>query len=265
MFQIIGPPPTDLGAQTVHIKQPDGPAIAGWFIPGQQANGALLLLHGIRADRRDMLGRARLLRAAGYAVLLIDLQAHGETPGDHIGFGWPESDNVRAALGWLRKRLPGQRIGIIGVSLGAAAALLAEPPLDVDALVLESVYSRIERALENRLAIRLGEAGRYLTPLLLWQIEARLDIPRARLQPLQTIASLRSPLLLIAGGEDRHTVAAESRALFARAPPPKSLWIVDGAVHQDLHRYAHQRYKTTVLAFLQRYLRDPTANATPTP
>jgi len=246
-----------LDTQMLRIARPDGPTVAGWFVPGTLADGAVLLLHGIRADRRQMLGRAHFLHAAGYSVLLIDLQAHGETPGEHIGFGLPESGDVRTALAWLRKQLPGQPIGIIGVSLGGAAAILGEPAADADALVLESVYSSIEHAVENRLAIRLGPAGRYLAPLLLWQIEARLGISPAQLQPLQAITRLHSPLLLIAGSEDRHTVAAESRALFAQAPSPKALWMVDGAAHQDLHRYAPQRYQTTVLAFLQRYLREP--------
>jgi len=252
---IVGTRSAQLDTQMLRITQPDGPTVAGWFVPGTQANGAVLLLHGNHADRRQMLGRARFLHAAGYSVLLIDLQAHGETPGKHIGFGLPESRDVRTAIAWLREHLPDQPIGVIGVSLGGAAAILGEPAAHADALVLESVYSSIERAVENRLAIRLGPAGRQLAPLLLWQIEPRLGIPTARLQPLQAITRLQSPLLLIAGSDDQHTVLAESQALFARAPSPKSLWIVDGAGHQDLQQFSPQCYQTTVLAFLQRYLR----------
>jgi fermentation-respiration switch protein FrsA (DUF1100 family) len=259
---IAGPPPADLGAQSVRIRQPHGPTLAGWFIPGgrqPEASGAMLLLHGIRSNRTAMLSRARFLRAAGYAVLLIDLQAHGESAGAHIGFGWTESDNVRAAVHWLHKRLPGEPVGVIGVSLGGAAAVLGDAALEVDALVLESVYSSIERAVENRLALRLGGLGRRLAPLLLWQLAPRLGIPSHRLQPLNSIHTLRSPLLLIAGSDDQHTRIDESQALFAAAPPPKTLWIVDGAAHQDLHRYAPQRYQATVLAFLQRYMRGSQA------
>lgn len=256
---LIGPPPAELGARAVRIAQPNGQTVAGWFIPGTRNDGAMLLLHGLRADRRQMLGRARFLHDAGYSLLLIDLQAHGETAGEHIGFGAPESRNVHAAMDWLRKQLPGQPIGIIGVSLGGAAAVLAGPTLAANALVLESVYSSIEQAVQNRLAIRLGPAGRLLAPLLLLQIEPRLGIPTANLQPLQAITTLQSPLLLIAGGDDQHTLLTESQALFDSAPSPKALWVVDGAAHQDLHRFSAKRYQQTVLAFLQRYLRAPGA------
>ena len=40
-----------------------------------------------RADRSTMVTRAKLLQHHGYSVLLVDLQAHGETPGKQITFG----------------------------------------------------------------------------------------------------------------------------------------------------------------------------------
>jgi predicted alpha/beta hydrolase len=96
------------------------------------------------------------------------MQGHGETTGKYITFGYRESRDVHAALSYLKSRLPGKPIGVIGVSLGGAATLLGKEPIQTDAVILEAVYSSIERAIENRLAIRLGEFGRFLAPLLLW-------------------------------------------------------------------------------------------------
>ncbi|MBI4696108.1 MAG: hypothetical protein HY749_19025 [Gammaproteobacteria bacterium] len=78
------------------------------------------LLHGVRSDRRAMLGRARFLPAAGCAVLLVGLQAHGESRGERITFGVREAAGVAPALTWLRRELPGERVGMSGVSRGAA-------------------------------------------------------------------------------------------------------------------------------------------------
>ena len=52
--------------------------IHAWFVPGRRGAGAVLLLHGVRANRRIMLGRARFLHDSGYALLIPDFQAHGE-------------------------------------------------------------------------------------------------------------------------------------------------------------------------------------------
>jgi pimeloyl-ACP methyl ester carboxylesterase len=138
---IIGPPPSDLPAQAVVFPDAAGESIHGWFVAGTKGQGAVLLLHGVRADRRAMINRARFLRAAGYAVLLIDFQGSGESPGKAITFGYREAADVKASLRYLRQRLPGERVGIIGTSMGGAATILAEPDVDADAVVLEQVVS----------------------------------------------------------------------------------------------------------------------------
>ena len=251
----VGTPPEDLGVESVTILQPHGPTISAWFVQGQAHQGGVLLLHGIRSNRRQMIPRARFLHQAGYSVLVIDLQAHGETPGDHIGFGHPESRDVHNAVDYLRSRLPDQPIGVLGVSLGGAAALLGERPVAADAVVLESVYSSIEQAVVNRLMIKFGAFGRYLAPLLLWQLQPRLDIRPEQLRPLSAIANLSSPVLIVAGSEDRRTRLSETEQLYANAPGQKSLWVVDGASHEDLYRYAPGDYRRKILRFFQRNLR----------
>jgi pimeloyl-ACP methyl ester carboxylesterase len=88
----VGPAPADLAAESVTFPSLSGSSIHGWFSPGSTGQGAVLLLHGVRGDRRDMLSRAEFLHGLGYAVLLIDFQAHGESPGQHITFGALESE-----------------------------------------------------------------------------------------------------------------------------------------------------------------------------
>jgi fermentation-respiration switch protein FrsA (DUF1100 family) len=250
----VGRAPAWLSAESVSIARPDGGATAAWFAQGRADMPAVLLLHPVRADRRAMLGRARFLAAAGYSVLLVDLQAHGETPGDRIGLGFLEAADAHAAVAFLRARLPRSRIGVIGVSLGGAAALLGSAPVDVDVLVLESVYSRIETAIANRFAIRFGSGGRLLAPLLTWQIGPRLGIPRAALSPVAALGRVDIPVLLINGAADRHTLPADARRLYAAAKGPRELWLVDGAAHEDLHAFSPPVYEARVRAFLRQHL-----------
>jgi len=245
--------PTDLAVETVSI--PSRGAIAGWFVAGRQGGGAVLLLHGVRANRSAMLGRARFLAARGFAVLLIDLQAHGESPGDAITFGARESADVRAALAWLRGRLPREHVGVIGCSLGGAAALLGPQPLGADAVVLEAVYPAVEAAVTNRIAIRLGRPlARLLAPLLVAQLHPRLGIGPSELRPIDHIAALGAPVLLVAGSEDAHTTPADTERLFVAAAEPKNLWMVPGAAHVDLYAFAGPEYEQRVGAFLRNAL-----------
>ncbi len=222
-------------------------------------------MHGVRGNRTSMLERARLLSHAGYAVLLFDFQAHGESPGNHITFGYLESRDARAAVSLLRTRAPGERIGVIGVSMGGAAALLATPALDADALVLEMVYPSIDQAIEDRLEIRFGKLGGVLAPLLRLQLKPRLGISPADLRPIDKVGSVHVPKLFIAGANDEHTRLEESRAMFAAAAEPKELWVVSGAKHEDLLGFAGQEYERRVLLFFDRYLRSTLGNLTKPP
>jgi fermentation-respiration switch protein FrsA (DUF1100 family) len=246
----IGNGPAELGAHPVTFHSGSGADVASWWCPLADSRGTVLLLPGVRANRLSMVDRALFLRRAGYSILLIDFQATGETKGDRITFGWKESCDVLAAVAFIRKTQPADHIGIIGSSLGGAAALLTHPPLKVDALILEAVYPTIEVATKNRLENYLGPIGRRFAPLLLKQLHTRLGVSPDDLRPINHIANVSCPILLMNGDKDRNTRPEDARLLFSRAQSPKQLWFVSNAGHVDLHKAATTEYESRVLAFL---------------
>lgn len=250
----VGSLPPDLRGEAVEFPSESGSRIHGWFLPGRERHGVIVIMHGVRACRLDMLDRARFLSEAGYAALLFDFQAHGESPGQHITFGYLESKDARAAAAFARARLPREKIGVIGVSMGGAAVMLAEPPLDVDAVVLEQVYPTLHQAIGDRISMRLGGWSRVLTPLLSWQLKPRLGVSEEMLRPTDHAVRILSPKFFIGGSDDRHTTPAEVRKMFESAAAPKELWIVPGAQHVDLSRFARTDYKKRVLDFFARCL-----------
>ncbi len=203
------PLPAGFDAQIVSIPG-SGHAIAGWWVDQGEDSPVVLVLHGVRSDRSSMVSRAQLLVRHGFSVLLIDLQAEGETSG--------------------------------------------EEPSGFDAVVLEAVYPRIGRAIENRIRIWLGPLAPVLTPLLLVQLQPRLHIAQSDLEPIRSIERLGAPVLVAAGSRDEHTTLAESQELFGAAAAPKQMWIVEGAKHQDLLKYDPKGYEEHVVIFLKENL-----------
>ena len=155
----MGNPPVDLVAHAVTFRSESGSTIHGWLSSGVSGHGVVLLLHGVRGSRLDMVSRAEFLHRLGYSVLLMDFQAHGESPGGKITFGHLESLDVEAALRFLNDQFPGERIGIIGTSMGAAAVVLAEHRPQVQAIIMESMYPTIDQATQDRLRLYLGQVG----------------------------------------------------------------------------------------------------------
>ena len=253
--QSIGELPADLAGRSVQFLSESGATIHGWFIPGKKGKGAIALMHGVHSNRLSMLDRARFLSHAGYSVLLFDFQAHGESTGNHITFGYLESKDAKAAISFLRSSAPDEKVALIGVSMGGAAALLASPPLDVNAMVLEMVYPTIKQAVSDRLSMRLGRWSSVLAPLLTWQLKPRLGIDADALRPIDKVGSIRVPKLFVVGAEDQHTTLEESREMFEVAGEPKELWVVNGAKHVDLHQVARQEYEQRVLSFFAQHLK----------
>jgi pimeloyl-ACP methyl ester carboxylesterase len=130
------------------------------------------------------------------------------------------------------------------------AALLATPPLKVDALILESVYPTIEIATRNRMENYLGPIGQMFAPLFLMQMHRRIGVSPAQLHPIDHIAAVACPIFIMSGEKDRNTRPADTQKLFERARSAKQLWFVPNAGHVDLHRAARHEYETRVLAFL---------------
>jgi pimeloyl-ACP methyl ester carboxylesterase len=93
---------SDFPVESVRIPLDNGSRVHGWLAKGAQGGGVVLLVHSVRSNRLEMLSRGRFLNKQGYGVLLIDLQAHGETPGKRITFGLRESDDVEAAITFLQ-------------------------------------------------------------------------------------------------------------------------------------------------------------------
>ena len=260
---VVGAPPADLRAEEVTLVAPEnGPdaaanGVRSWFVPAgeivgksRELKGALLILHGRGSSRRAMTGRARVLQQAGYASLLLDHPAQGESPGDVVTLGAREAALATAGVAWLQTKLPGTKVGAIGISMGGAALCLADPPPPLAALVLESTYSTLEAAIDGRARRMLGPIGHWLTPIALWTFHHHTGCDPAAMRPVDRIATLAGPLLVLHGGADRSTTPDQGRALFAAAPGPKQFFAFEGADHEDLFAFSNQSWSEQVVPFL---------------
>ncbi len=249
----IGPPPIGLKAHNITIKFSDK-RIKGWFLRSEEKNGIIILMHGVRGNRTAMTERAKFLYKNGYSVLLFDFQAHGESSGEYITFGYLESEDARAVVSFIKKQYPSQPVAVIGQSLGGASCLIGDHPIEVDALILESVYPTIEEAVANRLEIYTSKISRFLAPIFTIQLRLRFGINPDKLRPINGIKRVNCPVLIIGGSADRRTTLLETKRLYYAASKPKELWIIQNAQHEDLYQFAKNRYEKRISDFLKKNL-----------
>ena len=239
------------GFLRVEIPGAPGRTTRGFYAeaPGEKA---FILAHGNSSDGSSMLPRARWLLSQGYSVVIPDLQAHGETPGERKTFGWREAEDVAAAYRYLASQRGKTWIGGIGSSLGGASMLKAAASgTRFHALVLESVYADIRTAVRNRLELRMGEAGRHLEPLLTGQVPLWCGVSRNELQPAAWAKEVDCPALVLVGASDRLAKPWESEAIFANLRSTRKMMRkVEGAGHVDLFAYDLGLYAGVLKEFL---------------
>lgn len=247
------PLPADFGfaVEAVHFAAADGITLRGWFVPGETSTRAAVLLHGNGSTRDQMIARARLLRAHGFAVLLYDARGHGESEGSRVSFGLHETRDLLGALDYLRSR-GATEIGCLGASQGGATiALAAERLRDVRWVVLESVFPDLTTAVDRRFRHTLGLpgwlAGLLLRPIAEWRIGASIR----EIEPRRTIALLNCPVLVSSGQLDPYTTDEDTHALYAAAKGRKQLWLLPAAGHVDLYGAAGRNYEERVIAFIK--------------
>ena len=259
VFSKIKKPEHNFPAEDVVLKSESGYEIAGWHLNSEEQKGVVVIFHGIYGSRYSMVERAQLLWNEGYSVVMVDFHSHGESGGEGITFGALEKYDVKAAVEYAKKQHPGEKVGVIAISLGGASALYASP-LGVDALVLESVYSDIKDAIYNRITAHVGP---YLSTLawlpyrlLLLQFKPRLGVDIKELRPIDYLKQVDSPIFILSGDQDLYTTADETLKMHQVAKGPKELWLVPGATHEDLMTISPSEYSSQILNFFHKHLNN---------
>ncbi len=238
-----------------------GITISGWWIPAADASApAVVVVHGHTACKRDhaVLLPAGMLYRNGLSVLLIDLRDHGDSTredGRYAG-GTEEYRDALGAWDWLQavQAVPAERIGLLGISLGAATVLIAsgEEPR-VAATWEDSSYGDI------RVTIR-AELERNGYPQILdigGVTMARLlsgDDLTAR-SPLDAVGKMADrPLFITHGTEDDRLSVDFAYALIAAAESAGvdvESWIVPDAGHAAAMGIDPVGYEARLVAFFQ--------------
>lgn len=231
------PPPAATvlpGSEEVSFRTQDGLRLAAWFLPGEDDGPAVLVLPGNAGNRAARAPLAEALAGSGLSVLLVDYRGYGGNPGTPSEAGLLA--DARAAVAYLAARpdVDPARIVYFGESLGAGVAVALAVERPAAAIVLRSPFTS------------LADVARVHYPFLPTGL-----LLRDRYAAIEQIGRVTTPILVVAGGEDRIVPVEQSRRLHDAAPEPKRLVVIPGADHNDYALLAGDRLVEEVLRFLR--------------
>jgi uncharacterized protein len=261
------PPKVAWGTIEGHrLSTSDGQQIGAWLVRGDPKQGCILLLHGNRASRCQMLSVMELTAKKHCTVLAISLRAHGDSTGETNDIGWSARHDVIAAVEFLEREFPGRPILVIGRSLGAAAAVFAAKDLNnrVAGYFFEQPYKDLDSAVWHRLQHSLPPVFDYAAyaGLRLWA-PAFLSTDPDEISLYKHIEDVprNVPIVFITGSADRHAPLADVVAIFERVRSHANLVVVEGATHEALDCKNPQLYQKTLFKLRNMSLDDYRATA----
>ncbi len=241
-----------IGFTEVWIPTAGGRSLYGWWIPAGEADApVVVLVHGWGRNVERMLPYVAMLHPAGFHLLAFDARNHGRSGADRFASLKKFSEDVRAAVAFAAARPEARRIGVLGLSIGGAAAIhaAAREPRIAAVVSVGAFASPADAMLPPARWRWLLLPG---MPLALRFVEWRIGASLADLAPEASIARAGAPFLLVHGADDAVVPVAHARRLAAAGAGRAELWVISGRGHSDPHLEAG--FSERVTRFLATHL-----------
>lgn len=246
--------------EKVWVTAPDGTNLRGTYIENAEpTRDTVILIHGLFQNRTMCLPYISMYRNLGYNVLLIDLRGHGESGGNHTGWGLSEQGDMAAWMNWLQQKNSHMRVGLHGISLGAAMALLyagSDAGKNLSFVVADSSYGNIIALGQEKL--REAQADKWtirgykiLDPFFqgaMWYHTGKLV---ADIEPAQAVKRITVPVLFLHGSDDQLVPVQTAKSLYDNCQSPdKDIYVFGHSGHAVGIATNSGEYRETVTTFV---------------
>jgi hypothetical protein len=227
--------PADYGLawEEMHPITSDGLSLHAWHVPALGSRHLLLYSHGNAGNISHRLDRIARFHRMGLSVFIYDYRGFGQSEGSPDEQGLYRDAEAAQAQARAMADAQGQKLVLLGRSLGGVAAVWLASRRPVEGVILESTFTN------------LGAMARSVYPLP--GLETWL---KGRFNSLGRMAAIKAPLLVVHGQRDSIVPLSLGRELFAAAPGPKDFYLIPNAGHNDTYLVGGEAYFQRVGAFL---------------
>lgn len=249
--------------ELVTFPSRDGVSLSGWWIPAPtKARGTIILCSGQAGNKDGDTELAIPLHQAGFAVLMFDYRAHGQSEGEEMTFGMFEKEDVLGAVDYAISQQGAGQVGLYGLSMGGAVALITAALSDqIGAVVSDGGFARLKNTLA-RWGRKRGIPYLIGWQFMAWALFAAALRTRGRIDqvdPILWAPHVRCPVLFIQGEKDPFVTTAEVEAMAGMVKGEAEVWLVPQAGHRESFQAAPKAYRGRVVAWFEQHL-DPQKN-----
>ncbi|MGI1740046.1 alpha/beta hydrolase [Streptococcus uberis] len=228
-----------------------------WYLPAaQKSHKTAVVVHGFLNSKAGMKPYAMLFHDLGYNVLIPDNEAHGQSQGQIIGYGWNDRENVIAWTKELIREDEASRISYFGLSMGAATVMMASGeklPKQVVNIIEDCGYSSVWDELKYQ------AKAMYNLPAfpILYEVSAisklRTGFTYKEASSVKQLQKNQLPVLFIHGDKDDFVPTRMVYDNYKATKGPKELLIIKGAKHAEAYKVNMKAYQEKIKDFLKKY------------
>ncbi|MDE7478032.1 MAG: alpha/beta hydrolase [Lachnospiraceae bacterium] len=206
----------------------------------------------------DYIGLSDYYLKNGYAMLLPDARAHGESEGEYIGFGCLDRKDALVWINWVIQEL-GEDVEIIlhGTSMGGATVLMTsglDLPGQVKGIVSDCAFTSPKEVFTHVLH------NMYHLPA--FPVIQGADALNKRLagygmdecNAKREVAKAKVPILFIHGTKDTFVPYHMCHEIYDCCASPKKMLVVEGAAHAESYYKDTEKYEQALNEFFEEVM-----------
>lgn len=239
----------------VYIKSGDGLKLHATFLPNQNAKKVVIGFHGYTSQgMSDYIGLSDYYLKNGYAMLLPDARAHGESEGTYIGFGVEDRWDAIKWINWVISEC-GKDVQILlhGTSMGGATVLMTSGlmlPPQVKGIISDcaftsakAVFTHVLHSMYHMPAFPIIQIANVVNKrkagYALDECNAAIEVKKADV-----------PILLIHGDKDFFVPLSMCEEIYKNCKPGTVRLIVEGASHAESYYKETEKYEMALNEFI---------------
>jgi fermentation-respiration switch protein FrsA (DUF1100 family) len=147
-----------------------------------------------------------------------------------------------------------EHVGAWGASLGAATVILtAAYRPEIEAVVADSSFPTLKDAMGVNIPLKFAE------PFIIGLYQFHSGIRVEDVRPVDAIPRISPRAVFIIDGWQGGAIIMNSpNRLYDAAKQPKDIWMEKGVRHLGMYNFNPAYYKSRVIGFFEKYLRDST-------
>ncbi|WP_176215392.1 alpha/beta hydrolase [Sporomusa malonica] len=249
----------DQGWQPIRLQSRFGYELIGTFILNPRpSNKTIIFLHGISATQAMGMHYVEMYLNEGYNLLIYDSRSHGASSGACTTWGYYEKYDLDQWIDWLLERNPQSTIGVHGVSMGAATALmhtaLNEPSKRVKFYIADSPYSDLTKLITQKI-ITYTQSQYPLWIHILVKCASLVsyfqsDFLYEEVSPIKNLTNVTTPILYLHSEADVIVPVEMSRELYEATNGYRELHTFPNIKHGRAAIDRKSEYQDIVVKFL---------------